>query len=83
MVKIFVTAKYANLINILANRPVIPEFVLANCRADFIYEKALALMQHQVLAQEQVTQAKAVFAQLKPKGMTPSEKAASVVLEML
>jgi len=83
VVKILITTKYANLINILADRPVIPEFVLDNCRADLIYAKALALMQDTEKAQEQVAQAKQYFVQLKPEGMMPSDKAAAVVLEML
>ncbi|MCL2739306.1 MAG: lipid-A-disaccharide synthase [Bacteroidales bacterium] len=83
MVKFFVTAKYANLINILADHPVIPEFVLDNCQAGLIYAKALELMQDSGQAQEQVRQAKQYFTQLKPRDLMPSDKAASVVLEML
>jgi lipid-A-disaccharide synthase len=83
IVKLLITTKYANLINVLANHPVIPEFVLDNCREELIYAKALALMQNSVLAQEQVAQAEQYFSQLKPKKMLPSEKAASVVLETL
>ncbi|MCL1974317.1 MAG: lipid-A-disaccharide synthase [Bacteroidetes bacterium] len=83
LVKWFVTTKYANLINILADREVIPEFVLDGCREDLIYAKAWELMQDSEKAQEQVALAKQCFTQLKPEGMMPSEKAASVVLEML
>ena len=83
IVKSLVTTRYANLINILANRYVIPEFVLNNCRDDLIYAKALELMSHPALAQAQVAEAKQYFAQLKPEGMMPSEKAAWVVLEKL
>ena len=81
--KRLVTTSYANLINILANKPIIPEFVLDNCRDDLIYAKALELMQDFAMAQEQVAQARQYFAQLKPAGMMPSEKAASVVIEAL
>jgi lipid-A-disaccharide synthase len=83
MVEFFITTKYANLINILANRPVIPEFVLDNCRADLIYTKALELMQDTDKAQEQVEQAKQYFVQLKPEDLMPSEKAAKIVGEVL
>ena len=83
LVKRMVTTKYANLINILANREVVPEFVLNRCREDLIYNKALEMMKDLDKAQEQVTQAKQCFAQLRPKGMMPSEKAASVLLELL
>ena len=83
MVKMFVTTQYANLINILANRPVVPEFVLANCRADLIYAKAWELMQDSQKAEEQVEQARQCLAQLKPDGMMPSDKAAAAVKEVL
>ncbi|MCL2727347.1 MAG: lipid-A-disaccharide synthase [Bacteroidales bacterium] len=83
MVKFFITTKYANLINILANREVIPEFVLENCRADLIYDKALELMQDSGMAQEQVVQAKQYFAQLKPGEVMPSDKAADIVLQTI
>lgn len=81
MVKFFVTTKYANLINVLANRPVIPEFVLDHCRDDLIYEQALSLMRDSQTAQQQVTEARHYFVRLKPEGMMPSEKAAAVVGE--
>jgi lipid-A-disaccharide synthase len=78
-----VTSKYANLINILADRFIIPEFTLARCREDLIYQKALELMQRPDQAQEQVAQAQQYFSLLKPADMLPSEKAAAVVLETL
>jgi lipid-A-disaccharide synthase len=77
--KVFVTAPYANLINILAQREVIPEFVLANCRSDLIHAKALELMCDAQNAQEQVKQAKQHLLQLQPGGTTPSQKAAEVI----
>ncbi|MDR0688114.1 MAG: lipid-A-disaccharide synthase [Prevotellaceae bacterium] len=78
-----VTSKYANLINILADEFIIPEFTLARCRYELIYQKALELMQRPALAQEQVAQAQQRLALLKPAGMLPSEKAAAVVLEVM
>ena len=83
VVKRLVTTNYANLINILANRFVVPEFVLGNCRDDLIFKKVLHYLCHPEVAQEQVVQAKAYFETLKPFDMMPSEKAASVVLESL
>jgi len=83
LVKLVITTKFANLINILANRPVIPEFVLDRCQDDLIYIQALELMQNPTLAQEQTAQARQYLAQLKPQGMMPSQKAAAVVLETI
>jgi lipid-A-disaccharide synthase len=79
-----VSSKFANLINILASRFIIPEFTLSRCREDLIYPKALELMRHPDLAQEQVAQAQQYLSQLKPVGgAMPSQKAAAVVLEVM
>ena len=83
VVKKIATTKFANLINILADKLVIPEFVLDNCRDDLIAEKVLELMQNHEASQYQINEAKKYFSQLKPDGMMPSEKAAFVVLEMM
>ncbi len=83
LVKWFVKTPYANLINILAGRPVIPEFVLNNCRADRIYAKTRELMNDSAESQSQVSQAQYVLKQLKPSDAMPSEKAAAVVLSMV
>jgi lipid-A-disaccharide synthase len=74
VVKFLITTKYANLINILANKFVIPEFVLDNCRDDLIYAKALELMQDPNKAQEQVAQAQQYLAQLMPLAKEKEER---------
>jgi lipid-A-disaccharide synthase len=83
MVEFFVKIKFANLINILANRLIIPEFVLRNCRADLIVPEALSFFQDKEKGEIQMTQAKEQLAKLKPVDKLPSEKAAEVVLEMI
>jgi lipid-A-disaccharide synthase len=83
MIKRMATTKYANLINILAGKPIIPEFVLDNCRDDLIAAKVLELMQNPAEAQAQVKEAKQYFTQLKPADMMPSEKVVSIVWEMM
>ena len=77
------TTKYANLINILADKQVIPEFVLDNCRDDLIAAKALEIMENTEAAQSQTKEAKQYFSKLMPEKMLPSEKAASIVLKMI
>ena len=78
-----VKSKYANLINIMADKFVIPEFVLENCRDDLIYQTVLDLMTHPDRAQAQADEAWNYFSRLNPEGMMPSERAAEVVLEMI
>jgi lipid-A-disaccharide synthase len=84
MLKHFAGTKYANLINVLADKFIIPEFVLENCRETLITPAALNLMQHPDKAKAQVDEARLYLLKLKPVGdLMPSEKAAEVVLGFL
>ena len=83
ILKHFAGTKYANLINILADKFVIPEFVLENCREQLITPAVLNLMQHPDKAKAQVDEAQQHLLKLKPCDMTPSEKAAEVVIKLL
>jgi lipid-A-disaccharide synthase len=76
------TTRYANLINILADKPVIPEFVLQYCRADRIAPVALALMQDAPRRAAQVVEAQTYLNRLKPPGQTPSAAAAETILRV-
>ena len=83
ILKHFAGTKYANLINNLADRFVIPEFVLENCREALITPAALYLMQHPDKAKAQVNEAQQYLLKLKLDNAMPSEKAAEMVLEKL
>ena len=72
--------KYANLINILADKFVIPEFVLENCREDLITPTTLDLMKNSDKATAQTDEAFNYLMKLKPVDAMPSAKAADVVL---
>jgi lipid-A-disaccharide synthase len=78
--KYLATTPYANLLNILGNRLVIPEFVLENCLEKRITPVVLDLMQHPEKAKEQTKETRQLLQQLKPADAMPSEKAAAVVL---
>ena len=79
-IKPFSGTKYANLLNILADKFVIPEFILENCRESLITPKVLELMQNTEKAKAQVNEAKQYLLKLKPDDVMPSEKAAEKVL---
>ncbi|MDR0332177.1 MAG: lipid-A-disaccharide synthase [Dysgonamonadaceae bacterium] len=83
MAEFFVKIKFANLINILADRLIIPEFVLRNCRSDLIVPEALSFFQDKEKGEIQMMQAKEQLAKLKPADKLPSEKAAEVVVKMI
>jgi len=78
--KHFAGTKYANLINILAQKFIIPEFLLENCREDLITPTALDLMKNRDKSTAQVEEATNYLMKLKPTDAMPSEKAAGVVL---
>ena len=83
LAKLLVKVKYANLINILADRLIIPEFVLRNCNAELIASEALSFLQNAEKGKKQIAEAKEQLAKLKPIDKLPSEKAAEVVLGMI
>ena len=81
--EVLTITKYANLINILADRFIIPEFVLRNCKADLIVPEALSFLQNKEKCETQVMQAKEQLMKLKPADKLPSEKAAEAVLNAI
>ena len=83
MIARLATTKYANLINIIADQPIIPEFVLHNCCADLIYPVAIDFLQNPAKRTEQAESAKIILQQLKPQDAMPSEMAAKVVSSYL
>lgn len=83
LVKMVVKTKFANMINILANREIIPEFVLGNCREELIYEAALEFLRNKNICTLQVKEAAEQLKKMKPEGMMPSEKAAEIVCSYL
>lgn len=83
IVEFLAVTKYANLINVLADHFVIPEFVLRNCRADLISPEVFSFLQNKDKCEAQILQAKEQLSKLKPADKLPSEKAAEVVLNII
>jgi len=81
--EVLAITKYANLINILADRFIIPEFVLRNCKADLIVPETLSFLLNKEKCEAQILQANEQLAKLKPADKLPSEKAAEVVLKAM
>ncbi|MDR2937851.1 MAG: lipid-A-disaccharide synthase [Prevotellaceae bacterium] len=75
-----VKIKWFNLINILSQRGIIPEFIGDDCRTAPIAAKALEMWESPLLLQQQVADAQQALAKLKPHNMLPSEAAAKVVM---
>ena len=81
--ELLVKVKYANLINILADYPIIPEFVLRNCQSELIAAEALSFLHYKEKGEIQMMHANEQLAKLKPIDKLPSKKAAEVVLGVL
>ena len=83
VVKLLSITKYANLINIMADRFIIPEFVLHNCKSDLITQEALSFLHDKEKRNNQIMHAKEQLAKLKPADKLPSEKAAEAALNTI
>ena len=79
---IVVKIKYVNLINILCDKEIIPEFTLDECRADLIAAKIIELTDKSI-ARAMMNEAAEGFQKLSPSGMRPSEQAAEIVVQMI
>ncbi len=81
LVKNAIKIPYANLMNLLAKKEIIPEFVLQNCRPQPIAACALDLLQNPDKAQTQIREARQTLATLRPEDILPSDRAAQIVME--
>ena len=54
IVKRMIKIKYANLLNLIANREIIPELLQEKCNANLIFEKILGLIENKDCAQKQI-----------------------------
>jgi lipid-A-disaccharide synthase len=77
-----VNVRFANLINLLADREIIPEFVLRKCRPELISACALELLGAPKVAENQIAQAHEMMRKLRLPDVLPSDRAAQIVAEM-
>ncbi len=82
--RLLIKTKFANLINIILQRRIVPEMIQENCTSDKIYKTALDLINFDHSKKEQI---KAFNLALKELGLgdseTPSQKAAGTVLKII
>lgn len=83
LLRILVKGKYANLVNILADREVVKEYLLEYCRPELLVPEVERLLSDEAYRETQIRDA---FGVLKSLGAeeheTPSRKAADILLEM-
>lgn len=79
--QLLVKVRFANLINILADREIIPEFVLAKCRPELIADCATKILNQSELADKQIADARDIMQRLRLPDILPSDRAAQIVIE--
>ncbi len=79
--RLLVRIRFANLLNLLADREIIPEFVLHNCKPEPIAACALELLGNPDAAAAHVTEARQILQRLRLPDILPSDRAAQIVRE--
>ena len=74
---------YASLINILEDKPVVPEYIQNDCQHDRIAAEAGRLLTNEGMRSVQLKECGKALAKLRVNEDFPSQKAASVVLSLL
>ena len=83
LAKRMVRVKYVNLINLLLDRPAVPELLQRECRADRLAVAAAGLLDNETARAEQLAAAGKALAMLSVAGATPSDRAAGIVLDLI
>ena len=78
IVKFLVKVKYANIINIINNKEIIPELIQKECNAKEIYNSVVYFLKNPELMKQQIKNCEKTLSQIKSK--TSSSDAASSVL---
>jgi lipid-A-disaccharide synthase len=78
-----VTVRYASILNLIAEREIVPELIQETCTPDHLTAALLPLLTDPQAAEAQRGACRAVLTQLAPPTGTPSEAAAAEVLALL
>jgi lipid-A-disaccharide synthase len=78
IVKLLVKIKYANIINIINNKEIIPELIQKECNAKEIYNSVVYFLKNPEMMRQQVNDCEKTLSQIRSK--TSSSGEASLVL---
>jgi len=81
IIKMLVKVKFANIINIAANKEIIPELLQSNCNSKNIFKKVDELLKDKVALENQITRSQEIINNFKTQ--KSSEIASSVLLNHL
>ncbi len=77
---LFLRVPYVNLVNLLLDRPLVPELLQGRCRPDLLAEAVSNLLDDEEARRKQIDGAREAVGLLSPNGVAPSERAAEIVL---
>ena len=80
--KMLVNVKFANIINIINNKEVIPELLQKECNAEEIYKSVIFLLKNPELIQKQLTECSKTLDGIRSK-TSSAEEASSILLKYL
>ena len=80
--KMLVNVKFANIINIINNREVIPELLQKECNADEIYRSVIYFLKNPELMKKQVIECSKTLEGIRSKTSSAGE-ASSILIKYL
>jgi len=83
IMKFLVKVKFANIINIINNKEVIPELLQGDCNAKEIYNSVVYLLKNPELMKDQVDNCNKTLKNIRSKSSSSSSEASSILLKYL
>ena len=83
IMKLLVKVKFANIINIINNKEIIPELLQGDCNAKEIYNSVVYLLKNPELMKDQVDNCNKTLKNIRSKSSSSSSEASSILLKYL
>ena len=83
IMKSLVKVKFANIINIINNKEIIPELLQGECNAKEIYNSVVYLLKNPELMKDQVDNCNKTLKNIRSKSSSSSSEASSILLKYL
>lgn len=78
-----IRVRYVTIVNVILDRPAIPEFLQEDCTGARLAKAALGLLRDGRAREEQRVAVAGALARLRPAGMNPSARAARTILDVV
>jgi len=83
IMKLLIKVKFANIINIINNKEIIPELLQGECNAKEIYSSVVYLLKNPKLMKDQVDNCNKTLNDIRSKSLSSSDEASSILLKYL